>query len=128
MIFIRAISEGNFHLCLEALTKIIPWCFTLDHTNFTRWLSVHLSDMASLQKCHPDVYAEFIKGKFVVNNSEHAIALDQAHEQSNALVKGDGGAINLTSNSAALHRWMVSGPEMARLMRKIRSQLERPKH
>ena len=34
---------------------------------------------------------------------------DRAHEQNNAAVKGDGGAVGLTENPAALHRWMVSG-------------------
>ena len=28
-------------------------------------------------------------------------------------MKGDGGAVGWTQNAAALHRWMVSGPEMA---------------
>jgi len=40
--------------------------------------------------------------------------LDQAHEQINALVKGDGGAVGLTENPGALRRWMVEGPEKAR--------------
>ena len=44
------------------------------------------------------------------------IAIDQAQEQHNASVKGDGGAVGLTENPAALRRWMVSGPEMARLI------------
>ncbi len=36
-----------------------------------------------------------------------AIVIDQTHEHNNnAIVKGDGGAIGLTENSAALHRWM----------------------
>ena len=44
------------------------------------------------------------------------VAIDQAHEQNNASVKGDGGAVGLTENPAALRRWKVSGPEMARLI------------
>ena len=44
------------------------------------------------------------------------IATDQAHEQNNASVKGDGGAVGLTENPATLRRWMVTGPEMARLI------------
>ena len=32
------------------------------------------------------------------------IAIDQAHEQNNASVKGDG-AVGLTENTAALRRW-----------------------
>ena len=33
-----------------------------------------------------------------------------AHEQVNAGVKGEGGAVCLTENPAALRRWMVAGP------------------
>ena len=43
-----------------------------------------------------------------------AIAIDHAHEQNNAVVKGDGGAIGLTQNPRALLRLMVAGPEIAR--------------
>ena len=44
------------------------------------------------------------------------MAIDQAHEQNNAIVKGDGGAIGLTEDPSALRRWMVSGPEVSRLV------------
>ena len=44
------------------------------------------------------------------------VAIDQAHEQKNASVNGDGGAVGLTENPVPLRRWMVSGPEMARLI------------
>jgi hypothetical protein len=60
-----------------------------------------------------------MKGNFTVNKTTHnfsAIALDHAHEQNNASVKGDGGAVGLTENPTALRRWMVSGPEMARVI------------
>ena len=36
------------------------------------------------------------------------------HNQHNAVVKDDGGAIGLTECPDALLRWMFSGPEMAR--------------
>ncbi len=45
------------------------------------------------------------------------MAHDQVHEQLNALVKGDGGVIGITKNEAALQRWMVGGPDMARILR-----------
>ena len=45
-----------------------------------------------------------------------AIPLDQAHEQNNAYVNGDGGAIGLTDNATALRRLMVAGPEVARVI------------
>lgn len=43
------------------------------------------------------------------------MALDQAHEQNNEVVKGPGGAIGLTENPAVFRCWMVAGPEQARL-------------
>ena len=44
------------------------------------------------------------------------MAIDQAHEQNNAEIKGDGGAIGLTEDPAALRRWMVAGQEVSRLL------------
>ena len=119
MIYVRAIREGDFLLYIDALTKLVPWFFALGHTNYARWIPVHLRDMVSLHDKHPGDCAEFRKGHFVVKKTTHVfsgIAIDQAHEQNNASVTGDGGAVGLTENPAALRRWMVSGPEMARLI------------
>ena len=44
-----------------------------------------------------------------------AISIDQAHGQNNTHIKGDGGAVDLTDNPSALRRWMVDGPEVARV-------------
>ena len=44
------------------------------------------------------------------------MAIDQAHKQNNAVIKGDGGAIGLTENPSALRRWMEAGPEISRLV------------
>ncbi|KAJ8394095.1 hypothetical protein AAFF_G00049000 [Aldrovandia affinis] len=84
--------------------------------------------MVTLVTKHPSVYAQFLAGNFTVKKTTHAfsaIALDQAHEQNNALVKGDGGAVGLTENPAALRRWMVSGPEMARLISEFQATTEK---
>ena len=53
------------------------------------------------------------------------MALDEGHEQNNACVKGDGGAIGLTENPTALLRWMVAGPEMARIVEEFLSMLDK---
>ncbi len=49
------------------------------------------------------------------------LAIDQAHEQANAVVKGDGGAIGITEDPSALRRWMVSGPEVSHLVSQYES-------
>ena len=42
--------------------------------------------------------------------------LHQAHENNNAMVKGDGGAVGQAENPGPLRRWMVSGPEISRMI------------
>ena len=74
--------------------------------------------MVTLVEKHPAVHQEFLHGKFTVNKTGRIfsnISLDQAHEQNNVRVKGDGGAIGLTQNPTALQRWVVLGPEISRL-------------
>ena len=36
------------------------------------------------------------------------------HEQFNALIKGEGGAVDLTESPAVVKRWMIAGPEIHR--------------
>ena len=49
-----------------------------------------------------------------------SIPIDKAHEQNNALITGDGGAVGLTDNPSALLRWMIAGPEVARAIEELR--------
>jgi len=68
----------------------------VDHINYARWLPVHLRDMLALEQMHPEVYTEFLRGQFAVRKTEKTfstMAIDQAHEQNNAVSKGDGGDI-----------------------------------
>ena len=89
---------------------------------------MHLRDMVSLQSVHPDVFLQFEAGNFMMKKTDRpfsAMAIDQAHEQNNATVKGDGGAVGLTENPIALKRWMLCGPEMARVTAEFESSFGR---
>ena len=123
----RSIHEGNFLLYVDTLTQL-EWLFhALDHYNYARAISVHLRDMM-LQDKHPDVYAAFCEGKFTVNKTCRPFSrmtLDESHEQNNASVKGGGGAVGLTEKPAALLRWMVAGPELARVVGECLSGLDK---
>ena len=131
LIYVRSIREVNFLLYVESLTKIVPWFFAPDHTNYARWIPIHLRGMVSLEIKHPDVFAQFLAGNFAVKKTTRALydtSIDQAHEQNNATVKGDGGAVGLTENPAALRRWMVSGREMSRVIREFQASAEKKNH
>ena len=69
-----------------------------------------------LAEKHPDVAGKFNAGHFTAKKTTRAfsaMALDQAHEQNNACVKGDGGAVGLTKNPSAFRRWMIAGPGLS---------------
>ena len=79
-------------------------------------LSRHVCSPAFPTRCVQALQA------FVVRKTIRAfssIALDHAHEQVNAIIKGEGGAVGLTENPAALRRWMVAGPELSRMVQEF---------
>ena len=117
--FVWSLRLGNYHLFLTSLKNMISFFFGFDHIHYARWLSVHLKDLEELNEKAPDVHKEFCNGNFMVQKTYRkfsALAVDQAHEQNNAIIKGDGGAIGLTEDPAALRRWLVAGPEVCRLI------------
>jgi len=88
---IRSFREADFQLYCESLSELLPYFFANNNVNYARWLTIHLRDMMSLEDKHPAVAEEFKKGNFVIHKSERpfsGLAIDQAHEQSNAVVKG----------------------------------------
>ena len=102
---------------------LIPWVFALDHVNYARWLSIHICDMCSLSQTHHNAYQQLCSGKFVAHKTTRpfsAMALDQAHERVNALVKGNGGAVGLTDIPTALRCWIISGPEISRMIQECK--------
>jgi len=110
--FVRSFQEANFELYIEALSKMVPWFFSLDHTNYARWLPIHLRYMNCLNDVAPDVAVQFQQGKFAVSKTSNpfsAIPIDQAHEQNNALVKGEGGAVGLTVEASMVTECTETG-------------------
>ena len=116
---VRSFREGNFPLYCEALSELIPYFFANNNVNYARWLPIHLRDMLSLEQHHPQLALEFQIGNFIIHKSDRefsSLAIDQAHEQANAVIKGDGGVIGVTEDASALRRWMVAGPEVSHLV------------
>eukprot|EP00745_Piridium_sociabile_P012394 TRINITY_DN190_c0_g1_i6.p1 TRINITY_DN190_c0_g1~~TRINITY_DN190_c0_g1_i6.p1 ORF type:complete len:743 (+),score=169.21 TRINITY_DN190_c0_g1_i6:247-2475(+) len=115
--FVRAHRERDFPLYVESMKALAPWFFALDHHNYARWVPIHIRDMESLP---PTIEEEFIiRGNWVVQKTARrfsSIPIDQAHEQNNELVKGPGGAVGLTENPTAFKKWMIAGPEQARIL------------
>jgi len=119
LVFIRSLRESNSSLYRQALCQLIPYMYANNNVNYTRWLPIHLIDMMTLEERHPKIAEAFHAGKFVVHKSDRdlsAMAIDQAHEQENAVIKDDGGAVGITEDPSALRRWMVAGPVVSQLV------------
>ena len=75
------------------------------------------------------MHSQFSSGHFVVQKTTNlfsAMAIDQCHEQVNALIKSDGGTVGLTESPQALDRWMVAGPEIARVLLEFEASFSTP--
>jgi len=100
----------------QSLLQIVHCLFALDHTNYCRWLPMHISHMVNLPNNHPEIYRQFKKGNFTVQKTKNvfsALAIDKCYEQVNELIKQDSGTVGLTENPQALDRWMVANPEIS---------------
>ena len=72
-----------------------------------------------------------LNGGFTVQNTAKvfsAFTADQTNEQNNAMGKGDGSAVGLKENPAALRRWINSGPEVARLIADALQRIKKRKN
>ena len=120
LMFIRSHRKRNFPLYIESLKALAAWFFALDHHNYARWIPAHIRDMENLPNQILKEFEEY--GHWVIHKTTNrfsAIPIDQAHEQNNELVKSSGGAIGLTENPSAFKKWMISGPEQARLLKQF---------
>lgn len=104
---VRSFRGADFRLYREALAELLPYFFANNNVTYSRWLTIHLRDMMCIGGRHPEIAKEFHKGNFVVHTNERkftGLSIDQDHEQNNAVIKGEGGAIPLTEDESALRR------------------------
>ena len=81
LIFVRSLREADFNMYLDALTELTAWFCALDHTNYARWIPVHLRDMAELANTHPDICREFNAGHFTVQKTSRVFSPSTRAEQ-----------------------------------------------
>ena len=85
--------------------------------------------MVNLVPTHTDVHTQFSSGNFVVRKTMNifsVMAIDQCHEQVNALIKRTGGVVGLIESPPDLERCMVASPEMARVLLDFEASLSTP--
>ena len=66
---IAATRLGHWYLFLETLRDIIPYTFAYNNVKYSRYLTVMLYEMLSLETNYPEVYQQFVEGNFTVQLS-----------------------------------------------------------
>ena len=68
-----------------------------------------------------------LKWKLCISNNQATTVFlsgnGSIHEQVNKSSKGDDSAVGPTENPAALRRWMISGPELSRIVAEVENKL-----
>ena len=128
--FIRSLREGDFKLYVQRCDELCAWFHVMDHTNYTRWLPVHVHDTVRLSESHPEVHGEFLKGNVVVQRTSHKFSLfgkDQSHEQLNTLLQAHSDDVGLYDNPEALTLFMLAGPECSRCIAEFETVIDNEK-
>ena len=98
------------------MVTMLSLFFSLDHQNYARWLPIHIRDLEVL----PDsIQVEFDQGYWTItrrNRRFSSIPIDHALEQAIKRVKGVGGMIGLTEKPDMLEHWIMTGPEISRVV------------
>ena len=111
---IQDFREGDWNLHLNLFSSMMPYLAIYDHTNYSRWGPVYLSNMKQLAVTAPDVHRDFAEGNFVVKRSSHRfnqVPVDQATEWQNRMCKLSSGIFCITRNDTAQDRFCITWSE-----------------
>ena len=100
----------------------MKWFFSLDHYDYARWLSVHFFDLLSVENSLPDTYQNFKDRHFSFqkpNREFLSIAVDQIHEQNNAVLKSVAGVKHILNRQveSAIPRWELCSHDLAEYLK-----------
>ena len=125
--FVKSLREANFALYVDCLTKLTLWFFSLDHTNYARWVPVHICDMVSLSTIKPEAAMEFMNGNFTVRKTNSVLLHGSGPGTwaKQCRCKEWRWCCWTYSIPRGFRRWMVVGPELLKMTSEFEASLER---
>ena len=129
LMFIRSECERNSRLYILALRKTIKWYFIFNKFNYSRWLSVHLFDLMTVETMFPYIYENVNKGLSTFQKLENQffqMALDQLQEQNNRTIKSCGDLTDVVNKAeeSALIQWEMCDPNVARIISEFEESMK----
>ena len=116
---IRACRQGDWEEYLAALDRQIKYFFAHDLYNYARLMPLHLAQMNELQTQSPETWKALKEGDFCVKKTGTPFTnlfVDQTLEQEIRGLKVAGGITGLTQNESALNRFLLTTPELTRIV------------
>lgn len=113
LMFERSIRTGDFELYCYVIAKINNVFFTFNQHNYARWLAWYNDALLNVEKTHPGLKEELMKGSFGIKRTDEPfsrVPIDLTLEQT---INADAGrrltGINhLTNSIAAPQRWSLN--------------------
>lgn len=122
---LRADREGNWNLHLRSIRSMIPWCFAMDKSNYSRYLPIYYAKMTRLEHDSPEIYEHFKSGGFSVqigpDNTFGKIAIDQTLEETvNKDTQTAGGTKGFSLQPAALSKYYLTHEYRSSALKQLR--------
>ena len=119
-----ATRAGLWDLFLETIRDIIPYTFAYDNINYSRYLTVMLGDMTSIETKFPNVYQEFKHGNFTAQlKADHPFARMEPDKIIECTINKDtktpGGTTGFSTKSQAVMRWTLNASYRADLRKNL---------
>ena len=107
--------ESNLYLLMGCCEKLAHLCFSLDHYNYARALSVFIQDLKVLSVENRTLFDDVGHNISVASTKTpfSKMPLDHCHEQHNKEIKSSSGYINLVNkeNTVFFRKLEISHPE-----------------
>ena len=120
----KSFREADWNLHLPAVQRAIFLCFAFDRVNYKRWLPLYYQDCSQLSQNFPGIYAQFLKGDFVVRHTLRngsAVTIDQALEKEyNKPATSQAGIIGFTRRKEVVCKWNIIKHEKAKYRKLLR--------
>ena len=113
---VRGIRERNHHLYINCMEYVCYYFFSLDSTNYKRWMPVNIKDLRTLPESVENL---FNQGEWVFSKTSEPfsfIPLDHANEHNVKVMKSSGGIVGLQQNRNLLQNWVIASPELVRIL------------
>ena len=106
---VLAEREGDWSAHLMSSSKMLPYFFITNRTNYSRWMPVYILDMLELPA---EMKSAFEKGEFSIrqtSGSFNGIWSDTGTEKTIIKdLKGSGGIVGIASQKSAHVRWTLT--------------------